>query len=78
MSKVVPISPWLPIPLDELTLGRRVAMFVDEGDTGQIGVINGRSSLGVLFLDDYDGEEWNIPEQDIEDGTIRLYQRDES
>ena len=50
MSRVIPLATWLPIPLDEFTLGRPVAISIDNGDR-ELGFINGLSALGVLFLD---------------------------
>lgn len=76
MSKVTPIAPRLPLPLAELALGRPVSMSIDDSER-EPGVVNGHSALGVIFRDE-SGDDWEIDEQDIEDGTVKFYQRDET
>lgn len=76
MSKVVPLAPKLPLGLADLTFGCPVAMSIDDGERLP-GVINGKSVMGVIFRDDA-GDDWDIDEQDVEDGTIKFFLLDAS
>lgn len=70
---VTNIRNYLPMQVGDMTLGQPVEFRVDGGE-GTIGVINGFTLDGPIFLGD-DGDEMVLPEDGIEDGTIEVRPR---
>lgn len=69
-EKIIRLANWLPLRVEDMTVGQRVKVQVD-GGSALHGYINAVYHRSVLFLPDEE-REMALPIDDIEDGTIEL------
>lgn len=73
-DKIISIKPFLPLKIEDMYIGQRVSFRVDGGGS-DFGHINGFALDGPIFLGD-DGEQFALPYEHIEDGSIEVFTRD--